>query len=336
MQRKLIVLLFSFALINGIGLCQDQFNLADFFEEGQEYSYLAGTRGFSGGTVKFYQKNGVVNFTVPIRLLGAGTFSRTNIDEVLKVSLPEEKPDPSLFVKNLDSFIESPQLVKMINDMVRSIENTYNNEFFKLNIIVDFGKDSDYLSAYQLKEKNYRMYLMNLRNAVHNNHLKKNTGFIPISVVALPEATRASPSEWDIYSKPRLFAHELFHVIGTMFEGYECDVYPPYGIMNDGYMFMTMDQKKIKGKYPRLTKADFLALLSNGFGSLKKIDPTPNNSDMIDALILQYSSESYCVANDTGKLRSYISMSPEDKQHAINVQINNWLDKVTTYPEFLQ
>jgi len=91
----------------------------------------------------------------------------------------------------LHSFEQSPALKSGILSLIKSIEPFYATPHTRLNIEVNFGDDSVYLNDSQIKESNYSLYLANLRNGVDRLH---NTDLVPISVVARPEAMRASPS----------------------------------------------------------------------------------------------------------------------------------------------
>jgi len=312
-----------FSLCTFFTFAGESFSPADYFQNGVTYSYRAGTRGFGGGIVYVELHDQILTFTVTIRFLGAGTFSRTSRDEVLSSSMPHYTPSPSFFGRQLDSFLDHQGIMVSILRLRSAIEGYFDSKYTRLNLLVEFGNDSDYLSPEQRNEADYAQYIMNLRNAVEAKHKDMQTNAIPISIVAKPDATRASPSEWDIYSDPRIFAHELFHVIGSYFEGYECDGYPVNGMMQDEYMSRAVDSYMGKRSVPYLLLSDLLEMISS-WGSTKSINPKPMNIEILDEWINRYSDSSICSRTSNSRV-NYLSWPPSKKMNEANKNVLEWI-----------
>lgn len=91
-------LLFLLAfVVSSASFANSEFNPSAFFTAGVDYTYKAGTRGFGGGIVHLQQKDNVIHLYVKIQFLAAGTFSRTNLNEVLTLPiLPFLQPNSFL------------------------------------------------------------------------------------------------------------------------------------------------------------------------------------------------------------------------------------------------
>lgn len=297
------------------------FNPKEFFLEGTEYKYKAGTRGFSGGMVRLRQVDNILWFEVDILILGAGSFSRTNYDEVLELSKPAIPPEKSYFEKPMLSFSENPMLIEQLEKLRGEIELQYSTKFTKMKLNFVYGDDSKYLSKAQLQNKDYQMYMSALIEGVNKQYSKKKDDTIPVRIVARPEANRASPPEWDLYSDSRYFAHELFHIIGSLFEGYECDTYPPIGIQQDGTMFFRIDNRFGKRTIPQFLLSDLLELLGRGWGSVE-ISPVPQNLEKLESLINSFSSSALC--SPQSKRGNWLNWSSQKRISQADLEIEQW------------
>jgi len=275
---------------------KDDIRWSDFFKQNQWYEFSAGARGLSAGIVKFkVAQDNVIELSVPLAFYGSGTFSRATVDEVKRVSLPRVSPDKDLLPygrHDINSFNDHPPAREAILRLTSNIEKIYNSSgLVRLHIDASFPNDQDFISG--SAPEDYTQYIVALRDGVAS--LRKGTA-IPVTVVARPEASRASPGEWDIYSDARLYAHELFHVLGVDHEGYELFGYPPNGIMQDEYSFHAVDALlKAKGRLQdlglsRIYLPDLVAMMSMFGGELKDISPAPLNPERLQEIIDKYFS----------------------------------------------
>jgi len=108
-----------------------------------------------------------------------------------------------------------------------------------------------------------------------------------------------------------------------MFEGYECDVYPPDGIMQDEYMANAL-KNHAPAFTPHLLDSDILELFSN-FGNPKQFTPALRNDKLLRAEIEKNSSGAKCMAAGTSFRLDYLSWPPERKFNEAEKAVLQWL-----------
>jgi hypothetical protein len=225
-----------------------------FLKPGEVVDFNVGA-GDQVGIGKLRFEKGRYILQIKLGFIGAGLFGRTNpqeVQELVKIPMPSQE----FFKKNVTSFKQIPIVEEKINNIIRLIETqTHNTDFLAVEIATVLVDDADILNKSELRESNYNVYASSLYQKIPVWQ-KKHPDTVPIIMTATPSPYVATPTFWDPYSQPLLFAHEFSHLLGVSTEGYQLYDYPANGIMNDEITINGMKRMGFDSKIQML-RADF-------------------------------------------------------------------------------
>lgn len=196
------------------------------------------TRYVSGRAMSMERRNGKLNFEVHLAFLGARCFSLTTPETAKKASDLEELPPKELFGTGEYDFRKIPAAMAIFKKMITGIEQHYATDFSSLKLVPHFYDERTLLDPDLGDEPDECRagggFLGNIYDSTHPFRGKKPIqDAIRVKILTDLSPWRTGQTAWDLYGKPWIFAHELGHLMGNLFEGYGFSDYPPNGIMND-------------------------------------------------------------------------------------------------------
>lgn len=290
--------------------------------EGKTYRYPLGWRSLFGSGELVYSQ-GVYHLKAKLLFVGAGTYFRTNAAEVQKHGLLRVAPPAKYFEKPFYSFADAPAFLKdRLNIILRTVESVFDTPFFKLKIEPVFIDERQILPPESINELSYNAYQSDLFSAInqlYSDPSGKNARAAVIYLNAIPNSQVATPTIWDLYSNPLLFAHEFAHLMGTHSEGYELEAYPANGVMNGEADFDAFLKLAPKGMKISFLRSDFNEAMQR---MLRRAEP-PLDKESIDTFFTETTVDLY----NESAYEDYWQWSPEKRRQEAETKVKGWLRK---------
>lgn len=292
------------------------------FRPEKPYLTIVGANNI-GGRMAMTKQGGRFSMKLCLAFYGAGLFSRIKPEQVQRLSALPEPPPRGYFGTKKFSFSEIPAAKARLEKLVEDIRGYFETEFSSLEIVPLFPSDRDVMASADLRERDMRMYNMFLRNSLTRELEKPAAGCaqtpVPVIVEAAPDPFRGSPTAWDLYSKPWIFAHELAHILGVRKEGYELDGYPPDGLMNDEFAFHLVTELAPAARIA-LTQADLGEILISD-----RWEPALKRTD-IERQVGDTSGVQEALKTGEDRM-NYVGFPPEKKMELQRRAVLRWLER---------